>query len=588
MRAQERTLAISPDGRYVRFGLDYGGGRPVVFPPFEGSVTSPTWHVPGNEGLAVNGWNGTLQPTLDGRPLVLARNERSRSLAITADAQRFVLGTEWYLRMYSKAGVELWQHPAPSAAFAVNLSQDGRLLVAGIGDGTVRWYRAADGKLLLSLFHHPASGQWVAWTPEGFFDASEHGEELIGYHFNRGRSGTPVFIGAGQLSAQFHRPDLVAASLNPDRSALDRAFAEVGDVAAAVALGLPPRIELVDSELHGDELRLRYRLHDQGGGVGAVDVRINDKLFAPTQTRAPGPAAPQGRAIHEQVISLQPGQNLVSLIATNSAGNLRSAPFELPAIERGEARGPRSLHVLAIGVSDYDDPDLRRVGVKWAKADALALGDALQKGQGELFSRVIVTPLPNATLAQIKTAFNTLENDVAPQDTFVLYLAGHGLARHGRYHFIPREQRELHDEALESGSLHEERLVSLLSLVKAERSLVLLDTCSAGAALPGRDIALRAAVDRLQKESGRVFIAASGDDQKALELDGHSAFAQVLLEALQGRANRGNDHLVDVDELGDYVYDHLPARTLKQYGYEQRAFRRGDARFPVASGTKSP
>ena len=60
----------------------------------------------------------------------------SRCLAIAEDRSRFVLGTEWHLRLFDPEGKELWQKPVPGVAWAVNLSADGRFVVAALGDGT--------------------------------------------------------------------------------------------------------------------------------------------------------------------------------------------------------------------------------------------------------------------------------------------------------------------------------------------------------------------------------------------------------------------------------------------------------------------
>ena len=81
------------------------------------------------------------EPKLNGRPLALEKYERSRSLAIAPDEKRFLLGTELYLRLFDASGKQLWQVAARSVAWAVNISADGRLAVAGFGDGTLRWYR---------------------------------------------------------------------------------------------------------------------------------------------------------------------------------------------------------------------------------------------------------------------------------------------------------------------------------------------------------------------------------------------------------------------------------------------------------------
>jgi hypothetical protein len=63
-----------------------------------------------------------------------------------------VLGTEWYLRRFGNRGEPIWSNRLPGAAWAVNISGDGRLAIAALADGTIRWYRLHDGRPLLALF----------------------------------------------------------------------------------------------------------------------------------------------------------------------------------------------------------------------------------------------------------------------------------------------------------------------------------------------------------------------------------------------------------------------------------------------------
>ena len=105
-------------------------------------------------GLNITDWKYTLAPQLNGHPLPLMAYEMSRSLAIAPDGHCFVLGTEWYLRCYDRQGKELWKALAPSATWGVNISGDGRIVVAAYADGTIRWHRLSDGQELLALFAH--------------------------------------------------------------------------------------------------------------------------------------------------------------------------------------------------------------------------------------------------------------------------------------------------------------------------------------------------------------------------------------------------------------------------------------------------
>src|ERR1700722_5202247 len=108
----------------------------------------------------------------------------SRSLAITPDGARFVLGTEYSLRTFDVHGKEQWRKPALGAALGVNVTADGRLALAAYGDGTIRWHRLSDGQELLTLFVNKDDLRWVAWTPSGYYMASPGGENLIGWHIN--------------------------------------------------------------------------------------------------------------------------------------------------------------------------------------------------------------------------------------------------------------------------------------------------------------------------------------------------------------------------------------------------------------------
>ncbi len=585
-RGQEQTLQISEDGSSVRFARGHLGKDWFVYPPVESGPTSaaPEWHRARLEGLAVSDWKNGAEPKLDGRPLALPPGETARSLAIAPDAQQFALGSDWGLRVYDRKGAPRWQVDTASAVWAVNISPDGRLVVSALGDGTVRWYDAAHGRLLLCLFFHPASEEWAAWTPEGFFYASKHGQNLIGYQFNQGRRENPLFLLAGQLGKQFYRPDLAQRSLEAeDRAVLDKEFVEAGTASDALEAGLPPDVEVLASEVIGDQLRIRYKLIDRGGGIGQVRFRVNERLLLPIQTRAPGPPAPQGETISEQIISLPPGTSVISLLAENKEGNVRSTQVPIKEVHRSEEKRG-TLHVLAIAVSLYDQASFRD-GVKYAVEDAKSIIDVIETHQADLFMRVDPIVLSNPALPQIQKAFADVTKKVRPEDTYILYLAGHGEARAGRYHFISREIKTLDAPSLEK-SLTETILLRHLETIQAKNTLVLLDTCSAGAALPSNRGAFRASVNRLQNDSGIVFIAAAADSEKALELPKaqHSAFAEVVMEALQGDANRKNDGFVDVDELGDYLHEKLPRRTHNIFGYTQLPVIRGNGFFPVTVG----
>src|SRR5262249_26617463 len=165
------AFQVSRDGRQVGFGLQIGDARPAVFDVTratlrEGKAVSGV-SAPRVAGLAVAEWLNSQAPRLSGTPFRLYQDEISRSLAIAPDTARFVLGTEFLLRAFDARGQEQWAKQASGIAWGVNITSDGRLVVAAYGDGTIRWHRMSDGQELLALFVHKDDQRWVAWTPSG-------------------------------------------------------------------------------------------------------------------------------------------------------------------------------------------------------------------------------------------------------------------------------------------------------------------------------------------------------------------------------------------------------------------------------------
>jgi hypothetical protein len=65
-------------------------------------------------------------------------------------------------------------------AWAVNISDDGRLAIAAYADGTIRWHRLPDLEELLAFYADAGDRErWVLWTPLGHYDTSPGAEDLI-------------------------------------------------------------------------------------------------------------------------------------------------------------------------------------------------------------------------------------------------------------------------------------------------------------------------------------------------------------------------------------------------------------------------
>jgi WD40 repeat protein len=584
-RGNQDKLRVSPDGRLVQFSFDtltpQGtwqqrlarwdlGQRRLTFPAELSGANRVTLSPPRTAapGLTITDWYNTMKPRLNGQILQLKPYEMSRSLAITPDGKHFLLGTEWFLRLFDRQGRQQWQVPVPGVAWAVNVSDDGKPAVAAFGDGTLRWYRLTDGRELMAFFPHADSRRWVLWTQEGFFDAKGGGEKLIGYHLNQGPDQAGEFVKVDQLYDLFYRPDLVARSLTDEgERAIQAEVARIGDVRKVLAGGLPPELELVSSRQEGLNLLLEFKAKDRGGGVGKIVYRINGV----EQEARPVAVGLPGHAPIRVSLPLPEGRSTVAVSAYNKNNTIESRSIETtPNIDISALARP-SLYILALGASSYRDPSM---ALKYAAEDARALASELERrGQG-LFQSIHMQPLLDreVTLQKINTAFTQLADQVKENDVFVLYMAGHGIVLSGAYHFIPADAIYRNEQALRKASLDEQRLRDLLKKIRAQKSLIILDTCYAGAAsklaslttaaTARGDLSEKTAITKLMRATGRAVLAASSDKQLALEgHQGHGFFTFALLQGLKGQADLNKNGEISTLELAEFVSHEVPKIT---------------------------
>jgi WD40 repeat protein len=232
-RDQDRSFAVSADGAIVDFGFERHGASPLRFDlraltlgnrPAD-NLTKP----PKQDGLPVGTWENSERPTLYGKPIDLIPWETSRSLAIHPDNHRFVLGATWTIRAEDANGQVLWIRPVPHDAWAVNITVDGRLVVAAHADGTIRWYRMDDGRELLALQVLGDKKNWVAWTPEGFYAATPGAYGVLRWHVNRGADASADTVPVSAIP-KLNRPDALPLILQELETA--RALG-IADLAAA-------------------------------------------------------------------------------------------------------------------------------------------------------------------------------------------------------------------------------------------------------------------------------------------------------------------------------------------------------------------
>ena len=617
--AVSRALRLSADARRVEFSFDIWSGREWTrgraqfdlgtrsldtAPP-----TLPALRPARQDGLPISDWQESDSPRLDGRALPgVPAGNLVRSLSVAVKGSGFVMGSSQFLHSFHADGRARWRQALPGVAWGVNQSEDGRWVVAALSDGTLRWYDGNTGQERLALFVHGRDKRWVLFTPEGFYQASAGGDALLGYHLNQGPQREGAFVDATQLAGVYFRPDLITRRLAGDESAVAQAMKGIaqeapagdwtllgqarqtlGDVGSVLSGGLPPKVSLLSplvASSDGEyELRVKVEPARAGDTVGALRLFING---AEVRSRE---IAPPGGGMVTQRLTLAPGLNTVSLRAMRADGKVASNEVTV-RVNVKPAQVQPALRVLAVGISQYDDASFKG-GVRFAARDAEVLVERLRSGASGVYREVDVRLLnrrADTGMERIEAELQALVKRARPEDVVVVFLAGHGKAPDGQYHFIPADFVYDNEQAFGRGrTLSHARIEDMLRQLGAGKRLLILDTCDSGSTVQGRDGATdqKDAVARLIRSSGRYILAAASPMGKALEdgVRGHGVYTSALLEGLAGAADPRNTGMIEVDALADYVARRVPQLTAAG-GYEQRPMRSAQGEnFPIVRRT---
>ncbi|MDP2371474.1 caspase family protein [Rhodoferax sp.] len=647
-RNTRQAFRVSRDGSGVAFGVDATLGSASVM-GFDLSLAQwqtpqPAWLTASASSKAgrVDDWLDSARPKLNGRALPLADNERSMSAALAPASGNLALGTSFYLRYYQPDGTELWHVPTPGPAWQVNVSGDGRWVLAALGDGTVRWFRSRDGVEQLSLLPHSDGKRWVVWTPQGHYLASPGGEDLFGWHVPRGASRSADFFAGSRLRATLLRPDIIHRLLAT--ADLDTAVREA-DLAAkrpvtpppaaaaplpskptvagatpSTELNLPPLVTVLsptDGTSFGSReitLSITIRAPRDAPTMG-LRARVNGNILElpqnsagpwlePTKVPTRSVTSPlESEVTYSQRITL-PAQDLeLMLFAQNRHG------YSSPAVLRLKWTGPRgsaappatasappsappaggadlrpTLYVLAVGVSKYRDPALQ---LDYAAKDADDFVKAFKAQEGQLYRKVSVRLLRDdkAKRDDILDGLEWIRREMTARDVGVVFFGGHGVNdSDGVYYFLPQDVDV--NKLKRSGVIFTEIRNTLAAL--PGKALFFIDTCHSGNVLGTgrRGVAkdITAVVNELSSaENGVIVFAASTGRQASQESAkwGNGAFTRAVIEGMGGKADTTGSGRITHKMLDLYISERVKAMTRGTQS-PVTIVPQGIADFPVA------
>lgn len=546
-----KILAVAPDGKmaFVRgnfpttFGymlMDTTTGVVTKEFPYEAHPESP-YFGPEKSALAGFSENGTL--------LAIAGSDGIGRVYDVFSGQL----------LYSLIGHQ-------STMTSIAWSGDGKRLISGSKDGTTRIWSSANGKELVKLMNF-GNNEWIAITPDGFFNSSHNGAAFLSVI-----KGTEVLSVDNFFNALF-RPDLVRQAFLGDPFGLVRQAAAESNLGQIWDSGLPPDVIQVASldglSVDADRVVVQVELEPRDGGIGRLEIRVNGA----TQVvdNLPKDTLETSLTI-QQSIFLTPGSNDVQVVAYNKANLIASDPLSLNIESTAELREKPTLRVLAVGVDDYPEP--RLVQLSYAVNDATSFASAIERVGSKIYDTVKVDMVLNedATAEVLQRTFERIGAEAKPEDVFVLYLSGHGETKDGRYYFLPHDFEYDGPGSLATSAIGQQQWQQWLSLIPAQKSVLLYDTCESGSASReaiDEGTGLTAAIERLNRATGRTILTAATDTEPALEgYGGHGVFTYTVLEGL-GVADADSDGQLEVTELASYIERELPKISYLAFNRRQ-------------------
>jgi len=478
--ASVRALHLSPDGQVLTVGTVDGRLASASLPGTGGALELPEAPVLSGTIQTIVGDGDELVVTAEGEARVAileARTGRTRRMltaegpvvaaAPGTDGGVIAVDAAGGLVVWDAAGVvqprsALAQAPPPGARL-----EPGTGLLIAPGNGVARATQLTSDA---SVWLASDPDHWLVWSDDGLFDGSRGAT-----HLAAAVRGDRVFA-LDALVLGFNRPDLLLSRMGRGSDGLRARYARKHARRLEKA-GLREE-ELADLYRRAPEARI-VAWNEEGGVVTlTVSIRSQDEL-ARYDLRVDGvPVHADGRPAHgtsvdvTEQVAVGADAVVIEVSATTQRGT-ESPRAVLHVQGTGEGVRQPTLYYLGFGVSKYSDARLDLgYAVKDVRDVGVLLANATPGASIHVFADDEVTP------EAIEDA-QTLLAEARPEDTVVVFLAGHGAHAPERdaYYFITHDT-EL-DRLAETAASYQ-LIEQLIASTPARKRLVLLDTCESG------------------------------------------------------------------------------------------------------------
>ena len=413
----------------------------------------------------------------------------------------------------------------------------------------------------------------------GYYNSSEKGAQYLSVKVGETAYSVDSFYDV------FYRPDIVAAKLRGED------IKDLITITMQDAIKSPPpvvEISPISASPTSPKAKVCYNVKSTGGGIGEVRLFHNGKLIesdgyyketAKTSDKMQL-AKINSKTIYEDMRSVKikgigeispitsktkgelfegckevdaiAGENEISITAFNKnnivQGYMQTAKFT-STIKQEDA----NLYILSIGIDQYKDST---INLKYAVKDSTDIKEKLLKQAETLYKprniHNIILKDKDATKQKITNKITELSKMIKPNDSFILFVAGHGILLQNQYYMLTSE----YDGNVNDGTMiSSNEIVEISKKIKSLSQLFIFDTCHAG----GVDYIVSGLYDArmsvLAKKMGLHIYASANSKEQAMDgYQGNGLFTYTLLDGLNNNKNadKNKDNKISLTELGEY------------------------------------
>lgn len=478
------------------------------------------------------------------------------------------------------------------AIFGIAISSDSKTLLSGGSDQMLRLWDIETCELLLTIFIGD-DDEWVAWTPDGYYECSLNGGKYAGWHFNNKEYEDAEFYTLQQYSAVFYRPDIIEKSLNRIKPNMPTVtFDTKPPVIEKIMAGgkmISDNVNtlIVDKNLFEIEMIStgEYELKD-------VEVFVNGRVVAKRSGKKGKPRMKYSnnyKRLESNFTFLLTNEETNFRVFTKDEKGFTSEEKKIRVLYKGENVKPSfyklddkleypklidgTLHVIAFGVNEYKNHNMKKEGLGdliYAEKDSENISELFRSQQSKFFKNVNIILLNKSSkqkdisVVDVYNAIQSINTILNKNDRIIVFLSSHGLMKEGKYYILTSESDPTSKDSLDKTAISWNKLGDKLkALNNAKEIVVMIDACHSGGVK-----ALE--LGNKWRNKGVVLITSSREGQFSYENRewDNGAFTKAIVEGFDkvktlhhAPADYSKDNVLIVGEVLKYAIDRVESMT---------------------------